>query len=98
LAQAEIWKSSRLALRLQPELEQAAPKFRQQRGGRGVRHLPQSRSHRRRQRGVIQFCRETGLVSGRLVALDGTKMRAVANPKNFAGADRLARDVAHTEK
>jgi transposase len=46
----------------------------------------------------IQFCRETGLVSGRLVALDGTKMRAVASPKNFAGADRLARDVAHTEK
>jgi transposase len=46
----------------------------------------------------IQFCRETGLISGRLVALDGTKMRAVASPKNIAGADRLARDVAHTEK
>jgi len=46
----------------------------------------------------IQFCRETGLVSGRLVALDGTKMRAVASPKNIAGADRLARDVAHSEK
>jgi transposase len=46
----------------------------------------------------IQFCRETGLISGRLVALDGTKMRAVASPKNIAGADRLARDVAHIEK
>ncbi|MDR3472300.1 MAG: transposase [Devosia sp.] len=46
----------------------------------------------------IQFCRENGLISGRLVALDGTKMRAVASPKNIAGADRLARDVAHTEK
>jgi hypothetical protein len=46
----------------------------------------------------IQFCRETGLISGRLVALDGTKMRAVASSKNIAGADRLARDVAHTEK
>lgn len=46
----------------------------------------------------IQFCRETGLISGRLVALDGTKMRAVASPKNIAGADRLARDVAHTER
>jgi transposase len=46
----------------------------------------------------IQFCRETNLISGRLVALDGTKMRAVASPKNTAGADRLARDVAHTEK
>lgn len=45
----------------------------------------------------IQFCREAGLISGRLVALDGTKMRAVASPKNIAGADRLARDVAHTE-
>ena len=46
----------------------------------------------------IQFCREVGLISGRLVALDGTKMRAVASPKSIAGADRLARDVAHTEK
>lgn len=46
----------------------------------------------------IQFCREMGLISGRQVALDGTKMRAVASPKNIAGADRLARDVAHTEK
>ncbi len=46
----------------------------------------------------IQFCCENGLISGRLVALDGTKMRAVASPKNIAGADRLARDVAHTEK
>jgi len=33
-----------------------------------------------------------------MVALDGTKMRAVASPKNIAGAERLARDVAHTEK
>jgi hypothetical protein len=33
-----------------------------------------------------------------LVALDGTKTRAVASPKNIPGADRLARDVAHTEK
>ena len=46
----------------------------------------------------IQFCREAGLISGRLVALDGTKMRAVASSKNIAGADRLARDLAHTEK
>ncbi|MET3352819.1 IS1182 family transposase [Xanthobacter autotrophicus] len=46
----------------------------------------------------IQFCREVGLISGRLVALDGTKMRAVASSKSIAGADRLARDMAHTEK
>jgi hypothetical protein len=46
----------------------------------------------------IQSCRETNLISGRLVALDGTKMRALASPKNIAGADRLARDVAQTEK
>ena len=46
----------------------------------------------------IQFCKEAGLISGRLVALDGTKMRAVASSKNIAGADRLARDLAHTEK
>lgn len=46
----------------------------------------------------IQFCKEAGLISGRLVALDGTKMRAVASSKNIAGADRLARDLAHAEK
>lgn len=37
-------------------------------------------------------------MGGRSVALDGTKMRAVASPKNIAGAERLARDIAHTEK
>ena len=46
----------------------------------------------------IQFCLDGGLITGRMVALDGTKMRAVASPKNIAGAERLARDVAHTEK
>ena len=46
----------------------------------------------------VQFCREQGLIGGRLLALDGTKMRAVASPKNIAGAERLARDIAHTEK
>jgi transposase len=30
----------------------------------------------------IQFCREIDLISGRLVALDGTKMGAVASPVN----------------
>lgn len=45
----------------------------------------------------IQFCRESGLITGRLVAVDGTKMQAVAS-KNIAGAERLARDVAHTER
>ena len=46
----------------------------------------------------VQFCREQGLIGGRNVALDGTKMRAVASPKNIAGAERLERDVAHTER
>jgi transposase len=46
----------------------------------------------------VQFCREQGLVGGRVVALDGSKMRAVASAKNIAGAERLARDIAHTEK
>ena len=46
----------------------------------------------------IQFCLDSGLITGRMVALDGTKMRAVASPKNIAGAERFARDVAHTEK
>ncbi|UFX45595.1 transposase [Bradyrhizobium sp. 41S5] len=46
----------------------------------------------------VLFCREQNLVGGRSVALDGTKMRAVASPKNIAGAERLSRDIAHTEK
>lgn len=46
----------------------------------------------------VRFCREQGLIGGRMVALDGTKMRAVASPKNIAGAEHLARDIAHTEK
>jgi hypothetical protein len=46
----------------------------------------------------VQFCREQGLVGGRVVAVDGTKMRAVASLKNIAGAERLARDIAYTEK
>lgn len=45
----------------------------------------------------ITFCREQGLVRGDVVSLDGTKMRAVASAKNIAGAERLARDIAHTE-
>lgn len=45
----------------------------------------------------ITFCREQGLVRGDIVSLDGTKMRAVASAKNIAGAERLARDIAHTE-
>ncbi len=46
----------------------------------------------------IRFCREAGLIAGGKIALDGTKMRAVASAKNIAGAERLARDIAHTEK
>ncbi len=46
----------------------------------------------------VQFCRAQRLIGGQLVALDGTKMRAVASSKNIAGAERLSRDIAHTEK
>lgn len=45
-----------------------------------------------------QFCRDQNFVDGRFVALDGTKMRAVATPKNIAAAERLVHDVTHTEK
>jgi transposase len=46
----------------------------------------------------VQFCRVHGLIGGEVVALDGTKMRAVASQKNIAGAERLTRDLAHTEQ
>ena len=42
----------------------------------------------------VQLCRE----QGRVVAVDGAKMRAVASLKNIAGAERLARGIAYTEK
>ena len=32
----------------------------------------------------VQFCREEELIGGRMVALDGTKMRAVASPKEYS--------------
>lgn len=46
----------------------------------------------------VRFCREQGPIGGRTVALDGTKIRAVASLKNIAGSERLARDLAHTER
>lgn len=46
----------------------------------------------------VQFCRDQRLVGGRVVAIDGTKIRAEASPKNIAGTERLGRDIAHTEK
>jgi len=46
----------------------------------------------------VEFCRDRGLVGGRVVAVDGTKMRAVASPKNIAGAERLGRDIAHKRR
>ncbi len=46
----------------------------------------------------VQFCRGRTLLAGAWSRIDGTKMRAVASPKNIAGAERLSRDIAHTEK
>ncbi len=46
----------------------------------------------------VQFCRIHDLIGGQIVALDGTKMRAVASPKNIAGAEWLARDLEHTKR
>ena len=46
----------------------------------------------------VQFCREQGIVGGRVVVVDGTEMRAGASPKNIAGTERLARYIAHTKK
>jgi transposase len=46
----------------------------------------------------IAFCREAGLVTGRMIVLDGTKMQAVARKKKIVGAERLERDLAHSER
>lgn len=46
----------------------------------------------------VQFCREQGLVGGRVVAVTAPKCGRWRVQRNIAGAERLARDIAHTEK
>ena len=46
----------------------------------------------------VEFCRVQGLVGGRVVAVTAPRCGRLPAQKNIAGAERLARDIAHTEK
>jgi Transposase DDE domain/Transposase domain (DUF772) len=48
-------------------------------------------------RALVRFCRGRGLFTARLLALDGTKMRAVASPRRVMNAKELAAEQARVE-
>jgi len=43
-------------------------------------------------------CRDAGLFQGRLVALDGSKFRAVASRKKVIGRRQIAEEAAHLDR
>lgn len=48
-------------------------------------------------RAFVLFCRDTGLFSARLVALDGSKFRAAASPKKIVGCREISEEVARLD-
>jgi transposase len=48
-------------------------------------------------RAFVLFCRETGLFTARLVALDGSKFRAAASPKKVVGRMKVAEEAARLD-
>jgi transposase len=48
-------------------------------------------------RALVRFCRAQGLFTARLLALDGTKIRAVASPRRVMNAKELAAEQARVE-
>jgi len=48
-------------------------------------------------RAFVMLCREAGLFQARLVALDGSKFRAVASRKKVMGRKEIAHEVAHLD-
>jgi transposase len=49
-------------------------------------------------RAFVLFCREQGLFAARLVALDGSKFRAVASAKRIMGERRIAEETARIDQ
>ncbi|PZN92401.1 MAG: IS1182 family transposase [Hyphomicrobiales bacterium] len=49
-------------------------------------------------RAFVLLCRDTGLFSARLVALDGSKFRAVASPKKVVGRQEIAEEAARLDR
>ncbi len=48
-------------------------------------------------RAFVLLCREAGLFSARLVALDGSKFQAVASPKKIVGRRQIAEEAARLD-
>jgi len=49
-------------------------------------------------RAFVLFCREQGLFSARLIALDGSKFRAVASAKRIMGRQRIAEEAERIDQ
>lgn len=46
----------------------------------------------------IRFCKDLGLIGGKLLVIDGTKIKAVNNPSRKVTAAEVAKDIARLEK
>jgi hypothetical protein len=49
-------------------------------------------------RAFVQFCRQVGLISGQLVAIDGSKFQAVASPRKHLSLKQLRRQQEKLDK
>ncbi len=49
-------------------------------------------------RAFVQFCRQVGLISGQVVAIDGSKFQAVASLRKHLSVEQLKRQQAKLEK
>src|ERR1700730_8677813 len=49
-------------------------------------------------RAFVLFCRDQGLFTARLVALDGSKFRAAASAKRIIGRREIAQEAAHLDR
>src|ERR1700732_1400494 len=49
-------------------------------------------------RALVLFCRDQGLFTARLVALDGSKFRAVASAKHIMGRREIAEETARLDR
>src|SRR5512139_3870702 len=49
-------------------------------------------------RAFVMLCREAGLFTARLIALDGSKFRAVASGKKVVGHTKIAEEAAYLDR
>jgi transposase len=49
-------------------------------------------------RAFVMLCRDAGLFTARLIALDGSKFRAVASGKKVVGHTKIAEEAAYLDR